>query len=56
MLSATVAFNLTARDLSYYVPQSKSWVKADVAKVSYELSTSSERVVMRGSLGKLQSR
>jgi beta-glucosidase len=53
MESATVTFNLTARDLSYYVPQSKSWVKADVTKVGYEMSKSSEVVVMTGKLGEL---
>lgn len=54
METTTVMFSLTARDLSYYVPQSKSWAKADVAKVGYEISKSSEQVVYSGKLGELQ--
>ena len=54
METTIVTFGLTARDLSYYVPQSKSWIKADVAKVRYEMSTSSEHVVLSGALGDLQ--
>ena len=53
MESATVTFNLAARDLSYYVAQSKSWVKADVAEVGYEISKNSETVVVSGKLRKL---
>ena len=44
---------MTARDLSYYVTQSKSWVKADLEKVRYEMSKNSEEVVITGKLGEM---
>ena len=53
MESTVVTFNLTVRDLSYYVTQSKSWVKAGLEKVRYEMSKNSEEVVLTGKLGEM---
>ena len=39
--STTVSFALTARDLSYYVQQSGSWVRAPSAAVKYSVGRSS---------------
>ena len=53
MSSETVTFSLTARDLSYYVVQSKSWVKVtDLKTIMYQVSMSSgpSKVVKTGPL------
>ena len=39
--TTTITFGLTARDLSYYVPQSGSWVRAPSAAVKYSVGRSS---------------
>ena len=53
METETVTFKLTARDLSYYVAQSKSWVKVkDLKTVTYQVGMSSDpsKVVKTGPL------